>query len=102
MKLNMGQKKKLISLDDRTRLATKSNKNSIKSIIEKHTVLLVRKCLDGNACNTFQEYFEFNHQNKSTRNNGVLLKVPKVKLKMAKAGFFFMGGKYFNLLLLEI
>ena len=60
MKLTMGQEKTLSSLDDRARLVTKSNTNSIKSIMEKHKVFLVRKCLDGNACNTFNEYFEFN------------------------------------------
>ena len=70
-------------------------------LILNYTVLLVRKCLDGNACNTFNEYFQFNHHNKSTRNN-VLLKVPRVKLELAKAGFFFMGGKYYNSLPLEI
>ena len=68
--------------------------------MEKHTVLLVQKCLDGNAWNTFNKYFEFNHPNKSTRN--VLLKVPRVKLEIAKAGFFFMGVKKYNSLPLEI
>ena len=60
MKLTIGLEKKLSSSDDRARLVTKSNTNSIKSIMEKHKVFLVRKCLDGNACNTFNEYFEFN------------------------------------------
>ena len=69
--------------------------------MEKHTVLLVRKCLDGNAWNTFNKYFKSNHHNKSTRNN-VLLKVPRVKLEITKAGFFFMGVKYYNSLPLEI
>ena len=102
MKLTMGQEKKLSSLDNRARLVTKSNTNIVKSIMGKHTVLLVPKCLDGNACKTFNEYFEFNHHNKSTRNNDVLLKVPRVKLEMAKASFFFMGVKYYNSLPLEI
>ena len=76
----------------------KSNTISIKSIMNKHTVLLVRKCLDGKACNTFNEYFEFNHS-KSTRNNYVLLKVHKVKLDMSTA---VLGVKYYSLLLLVI
>ena len=49
MKLTMGQEKKLSSLDNRARLVTKSNTNIVKSIMGKHTVLLVPKCLDGNA-----------------------------------------------------
>ena len=68
----------------------------------KHTVLLVRKCLDGNACKTSNEYFEFNHYSKSTRNTNLLLKVPRVKLDMAKAGFFIMRVKCYNSLPLEI
>ena len=53
MKLTMGQDKKLSSLDDHAWLVTKSNTNSIKGIMEKHTVLFVQKCLYGNTCNTF-------------------------------------------------
>ena len=70
--------------------------------MKKHTVLLVQKCLDGNACNTSNKCFEFNHHNKCTRNNDALLKVPRVKLKMAKTTFFFVGVKYYNFLPLEI
>ena len=51
------------------------------------------KCLDGKVCRKFNECFEFNHHNKSSRNN-VLLNIPRVKLEMANAGFFFMGAKY--------
>ena len=69
--------------------------------MEKHAVFLVRKCLDGNALNTSNEYFEFNLHNKCTRNN-FLLNVPRVKPKMAKTGFFSLGVKCYNSLLLEI
>ena len=73
--INLSKNKTEIYYDNPERLVTKSNKNSIKSIMEKHTILLVQKCLHENASNTFNKYFEFNHHNKSTRNN-VLLKVP--------------------------
>ena len=102
MNLTMGQEKKLSSLDNLARLLINSNMNSINSIMEKHTVLLVRKCLDENACKISYKYFEFNHYSKSTRNTDLLLKVPRVKLEMVKDGFFFMRVKYYNSLLLEI
>ena len=66
--------------------------------MEMNTVLLARKRLDGSAYKTFNE---FNHHNKSTGNN-VLLKIPKVKLEMAKDSYFFMGVSYYNSLPLEI
>ena len=102
MKLTMGQEKKLRSLNHRAWLVTMSNTNNIKSIMENHTVLLAQTYLDENACNTFNKYFEFNHHNKSARNNDVLLKVPRAKLEMAKVGFFLMGVKCYNSLSLEI
>jgi hypothetical protein len=41
-------------------------------------------------------------QDKATRNNGALLCIPKVKLKLAKSVFFSMGVKIFNTLPNEI
>ena len=38
----------------------------------------------------------------STRNNGKLLKIPKVKLEFARSGFFFMGARIFNFLPKEV
>ena len=75
---------------------------TVSRALWKCIVLLARKCLDGDTCNTFSEFFEFDHHNKSTRNNNVLLKVPKVKLEVAKAGLLFMEVKFYNSLPLEI
>ena len=36
---------------------------------------------------------QLNYREVSTRNNDVLLKVPRVKLEMAKASFFFYGSE---------
>ena len=38
----------------------------------------------------------------STRNNGKLLKIPKVKLEFARSGFFFMGARIFNSLPIKV
>ena len=31
-----------------------------------------------------------------TRNQGLLIRLPKIKLEVARKGFYFMGAKYFN------
>ena len=50
----------------------------------------------------FSDYFTLKVHDKPTRNNGALLCIPKVKLKLAKSGFFSMGVKIFNALPIEI
>ena len=58
----------------------------------------MRKCLNGNACANFEDYFMINERNVRTRNRNILLQIPKVKLEFAKNGFFFMGAGLYNLL----
>ena len=58
-----------------------------------------RKCLDKKMCNTFQEYFEINKHKSSTRNNGIMVKRPKVKLhgqEFARQAFWFSASKIYN------
>ena len=40
--------------------------------------------------------------NKTTRNNRYLLRLPKVKLELARNGFFYSGAKIYNKLPLEL
>ena len=66
--------------------------------VDTHAILLVRKCLNGRVCSNFKDYFTINEHNVGTRNRYNLLQIPKVKLEIAKNGFFFMGAKLYNLL----
>ena len=63
---------------------------------------LVRKCLNGNVCTNFQDYFRINEYNVRTRNRNILLQSPKVILDFAMNGFFFMSARLYNSLPKEI
>ena len=64
--------------------------------MKKHAVLLVRKCLDRQFCENFQNFFTVRADEQNTRNNGFMLEVSKVKLQVAKPNFQSMGAKIYN------
>ena len=64
--------------------------------MKKHAVLLVRKCLDRQCCENFQNFFTLRAHEQNTRNNGFMLEVPKVKVQVAKSSFRPMGVKIYN------
>ena len=68
----------------------------------KKSCKIVRKCLNGELCAKFNEYFAINNHQKNTRNRNVLLKLPKVKLEFGKKSFIFQGAKIYNELPLDI
>ena len=74
----------------------------LNDVIRRHACNLVKTILTGNVCRNFINYYTMNEHNINTRNQGFLMKVPKVKLEFAKYGFFFMGANIFNTLPLEI
>ena len=47
----------------------------LDKLIKKKACVVVRKCLDKEICNNFQEYFKINELNCGTRNNGIMLKL---------------------------
>ena len=50
-------------------------------MIKKHAVKTVKKCINGQMCENFINYFEINDHNKANRNHKYLLKVPKIRLE---------------------
>ena len=74
----------------------------IFNLIKKNAVLRVKTCISVGVCSSFRNYFQKLEHKVSTRNNGKLLKIPKVKLEFARSGFFFMGARIFNSLPMEV
>ena len=63
----------------------------------------MRKCLlkDFNS-ETFDNYCILQKHNKNTRNNNYSIRVPRVKLELARQSFYIYGGKLYNELLIGI
>ena len=67
--------------------------------------MLVKKCLERRLTSvTFNDYFKILNHTKNTRNKFFLLRLrlPAVKLEIAKQGFYFGGAKLYNSLPLEL
>ena len=76
------------------------NRHSIEpttNIIKRQACCLVKKCLLGETNVLMSNYFEINNHNQNA-----LIRLPKVRLEVAKSGFFFMGGKLYNTLPIEL
>ena len=98
---SQGQLEKLESLHRRATEIINSNVSSkkIKSpseVIKVKALKTVRKCLDGSTCSNFIDYFQVVNHHKNTRNNGLLLKVPRLKLEYARGSFYHTGSALYN------
>ena len=82
-----------LELDNRAKLILGQEVCPLLNRINKHAVLVVAKCLTGKVCFSFSKYFNLLDHSRSTRNNGMSLKILKVKLEFARSGFFFHGCK---------
>ena len=76
---------------------------SVKEILDNQVLSMVLKCLRHEFDhNVLDLYFDNLKHNKNTRNNKFSLKLPPIKLEIARASFYFGGVKIFNKLPLEI
>ena len=89
LNLNRTQLGRLCSLDRRVSQIFGEPMTPTFNLIKKHAVLRVEKCLSVGVCSSFRNYFQKLEHKVSTRNNGKLLKIPKVKLEFARSGFLF-------------
>ena len=82
LKLTTIQLKKLSSLDSRAKkiIGGTVSIKSISSRMKIRSCLLVRKCLVGESCENFKQYFQINSHERKTRNSNKFLKLPAVKL----------------------
>lgn len=103
LNLNNTQLNKLQSLDRRARVVT--NNNSLQPIydkIQRNACNVVRKCIDRKTCSNYWNHFQLLNHQRLTRNNFYSLKLPAVRLDMARNGFYYMGASIYNSLPIDI
>ena len=71
---------------------------SMKNFQKRRIATYVHQCLTNNVCKNFENYFEVIESKINTRNNGTLIRLPKVKLEVTRKSFFFQGGYEYNTL----
>ena len=59
-------------------------------------VMAAFNALNGLSCDPFNDYFQIMNHQQNTRNNDYCLRLPKVKLKVTRKGFYFQGAMAFN------
>jgi hypothetical protein len=100
--LTRTHKQKLQSIDRLAAKVTGEKQLVVEYEIRKHSVLLVRKCIEKEICVNLRDYFVIQSHNRVTRNNGCSLQIPKMKLQYAKCGFFSVGVALYNDLSINI
>ena len=75
----------------------------ISKIIEHNISTMVSKCVRKEFNHKMLDnYFETQNHGKRTRKNGLVLKVPKIKLETSRSSFYFGGVRIFNNLPLHV
>ena len=91
---NNTQNLKYNSLDRRARKIIKLNVLSIENLANRERLLLVKSCLCKKLNEEFSNYFKlFKHKYKS-KNNSKSIKLPIVKLELARQVFYFLEEFY--------
>ena len=88
LNLTQTQTQKLQIIDQLAEKIIGKKQTSIENEIKKHSVMLVRKCVQKETCENFKDYFKIQSHDRIKRNNSYLLQIPKTKLKYAKNRFF--------------
>ena len=100
---NKTQSNKFKSIECRAKLLTNNAEvKSIEGLLKKQSCVIVRQCLDKNTCSNFSDYFKLQKHRISTRNNNVMIKLPKVNLEVIRQSFHYQGAKKYNELPLVI
>ena len=74
----------------------------IQTIVVFKLYTVIFKSLNGLSCEPFNDYFQIMSHQQNTRNNDYCLRLPKVKLEVARKGFYFQGAMAFNKLPLHV
>jgi hypothetical protein len=77
-------------------IGTKSIPNT-KKLVQSQICFMVEKCLQKNfEHDTLDNYFQMVSHEKETKNKSISIKLPRIKLELAKQSFYFGGAKLFN------
>ena len=85
------------SIDQRAKamLPSKSQPTSIHNYLKRECVNMIKKCLNKEfASDIFDNYFEMIDHSMNTRNNKHCIRLPPVKLEVARRGFYSTGGLF--------
>ena len=69
---------------------------SIVRVRDYNACLLAFKCINNMTSDSFKSYLSLNYHEKTTRNNGKLIRVPKIRLEAARKSFYFQGASKYN------
>ena len=93
------------SIDQRAKemLPNEPQPANIHNYLKRECVNMVKKCLNKElASDIFDNNFEMIDHSMNTRNNKHCIKLPSVKLEVARRGFYFTGGTLYNSLPIDI
>ena len=67
-----------------------------------HERMFIRKCIDKDMCDMFQDHFMVQNHGEHTRNAKNSLKLPKIRTEYARNSLYCTGTKIYNDLPLKI
>lgn len=94
--LTSTQQKKLTSIENRASALIGETVASIHNKMKIKCCLTVKRCMLNDVCTPLKSYFMINEHGINTRNKGLLLKLPKVRLEFGRKSFLFLGAKLYN------
>ena len=103
--ISSGLKGKIKSLENRAQriVGNVSKVPSSEKIKRIRVESYVHRCINQNSvCKNFENYFQTNDTSIKTRNNGIMVRLPKVRLESTRDSFYFKGPLLFNKLPREI
>ena len=97
------QKNLLTSIEKRYKdLVKDTYVQPIHNRLKLRTCLYVKKCINGDVCDNFKNYFKLINHDKNTRNNLLSLKLPSAKTELYRKSLAFAGPKLYNELPIEL
>ena len=96
------QEQRLQSLERRISSIAGRSVPSTINLIKKQNCVAVKRCLENNTCYNYTKYFQINEHNINTRNNNIMIKLPRYKLEYGKKSFKYVAAKWYNELPIQI